>query len=187
MRWWKEKEKVTENSTEGRFYGYIKANGLLSLRFTFHVEGCIMALQEQELKTEETLRPGDIDIQQRCIMDAKCRVCGQSNESVYHLVGSCLALAFPFYLNERHNQKARILHQILVKSDSFILNPPEIAEFGDQEIWYGVMIKTTPKSGKTDQTLLFGTRKKCSAEYLSIQFYFTRILRKLLMKSMLNT
>ena len=81
----------------------------------------------------------------------KCRLCGQFSESVYYLVCSCPTLAPSLYLNIRHNQIAKVLYQELIQCDSLILDPPEVTNNGDQEIWFDIMIKTTPNVEKNKQ------------------------------------
>ena len=60
------------------------------------------------------------------MMDVKCRVCKDQNESVYHLACSCPILAPTLYLKVRHNQITKILYQEIIKSDHLILNPLEV-------------------------------------------------------------
>ena len=93
-----------------------------------------MAIQEQELKTKEMHRRREKDILKRRLMDVKCTVCGQSNESGYHLVCSCPALAPSLYLNVRHNNITRMKYQELIQSENLIMNPPKITKIHDQEI-----------------------------------------------------
>ena len=45
----------------------------------------------------------------------------------------------------RHDKTARVVYQKLIQCDRLILNPPEVANNRDQEIWFDMMIKTTPK------------------------------------------
>ena len=104
--------------------GIPKTNKWLRLRLTSHIEGYLIATQEEELTTKETQKRREKDTQKRHNIDVKCRVCDQVSESVYHLVCSCPTLAPSLYLNKRHNQIAKVLYQELIQCDRLILNPP---------------------------------------------------------------
>ena len=71
----------------------------LSIRLTSHIQGCLIAIQEQELKTKETQSRREKDTQEGHNIDVKFRVYSQFSESVYHLVCSCPTLAPSLYLN----------------------------------------------------------------------------------------
>ena len=64
-------------------------NSWLQLRFSSHVEGYLMAIQEQELDAKETRKRRKKDEEKKRRMDKKCRACHENEESVFHLVCSC--------------------------------------------------------------------------------------------------
>ena len=125
-------------------------------------------MQEQELNTKETQKRREKDIQKKQAMNAKCRVCGEKSESVYHLVGSCLTLALSLYLKVRHNQIAKILYQEITKNEHLVLNPPEIK--GDMEIWYDMEIQMTPKADKNRPDIVIWEKaeKKCTPVEITV-------------------
>ena len=117
-------------------------------------------MQEQELNTKETQKRREKDIQKKQAMNAKCRVCGEKSESVYHLVGSCSTLAPSLYLKVTHNQIAKILYQEITKNEHLVLNPPEVTVKGDMEIWYDMEIQTAPKVDKNRQDIVIWEKQK---------------------------
>ena len=127
-------------------------------------------MQEQELNTKETQKRREKDIQKKQAMNAKCRVCGEKSESVYHLVGSCSTLSPSLYLKVRHNQIAKMLYQEITKNDHLVLNPPEVTVKGDMEIWYDMEIQTTPKVDKNwpDIVIWEKAEKKCTLVEITV-------------------
>ena len=67
-------------------------------------ESLLMAAQEQSLRTRKVMR----DIDHRNI-DPKCRLCGEKDETVEHLVSACSKLAQIQY-KQRHDKVASIIH-----------------------------------------------------------------------------
>ena len=96
----------------------------LKLRLTSHIEGFIMAVQEQVIDTKETRRRREKNPEKKRSMDTRCRVCHRQEESTFHLVCSCPVLASTLYLHSRHNQVARVIYQEIVESDKPIYNLP---------------------------------------------------------------
>jgi len=72
-------------------------------------ESLLMAAQEQSLRTRKVMR----DIDHRNI-DPKCRLCGEKDETVEHLVSACSKLAQIQY-KQRHDKVASIIHWRLCK------------------------------------------------------------------------
>ena len=87
-----------------------KTNRWLNLKLSSHIEGFMSVIQEQEIDTKDTRRRSEKDQQKKREMDVLCRICGNHEESVYHLVCSCPVLAPTLYLDARYNQIARILY-----------------------------------------------------------------------------
>jgi hypothetical protein len=75
-------------------------------------ESLLMAAQEQSLRTRKIMH--DIDHRN---MDPKCRLCGQKDETVEHLVSAYPKLAQTEY-KARHDKVAAILHWRLCKKFS---------------------------------------------------------------------
>ena len=79
-------------------------------------------------------------------MNTKCRACNKSDESVFHLICSCPALAPTLYLNMRHNQVARILYQEIIQSENMIYKPSPVTKNNNLEIWRGQIDNNSDKS-----------------------------------------
>ena len=160
---WKDKEThgyLKRTLEQDEFVDEKRTNGWLNLKLTSHVEGYIAAMQEQELNTKETQKRREEDIQKKQTMNAKCRVCGEKSESVYHLVGSCSILAPSLYLKVRHNQIAKILYQEITKYEHLVLNPPEVTVKGDMEYGMTWKSKQHQRQTKIGQILSYGKRQK---------------------------
>ena len=110
-----------------------------------HVEGYIMAVQEQEIDTKETRKRREKDLEKKKSMDTRCRVRHQHEKSTFHLVCSCPILAPSLYLNSRHNQVARVVYQEIIESSKPIYNPPRVATKDQIEIWWDVDVQTVAK------------------------------------------
>ena len=67
-------------------------------------ESLLMAAQEQSLRTRKIMH----DIDHRNV-DSKCRLCGEKDETVEHLVSACSKLAQTEY-KARHDKVASIIH-----------------------------------------------------------------------------
>ena len=170
---WKDKEThgyLKRTLEQDAFVDEKRTNGWLNLKLTSHVEGYIAAVQEQELNTKETQKRREKDIQKKQAMNAKCRVCGEKSESVYHLVGSCSTLAPSLYLKVRHNQMQRFLYQEITKNEHLVLNPPEVTVKGDMEIWYDMKIQMTPKVDKNRPDIVIWEKaeKKCTLVEITV-------------------
>ena len=117
----------------------------LKLRLTSHVEGFVMAVQEQEIDMKETRKRREKDPGKRRSMNTPCRVCHQQEESTFHLVCSCPVLAPALYLHSSHNQVARVIYQEIVESDKPIYNLPRVTTRDQLEIWWDMEVYTTAK------------------------------------------
>ncbi|KAI4469561.1 hypothetical protein MML48_1g01499 [Holotrichia oblita] len=72
-------------------------------------EGFIFSMQDQVVATKSYRKH---ILKDPNMPNAKCRVCGQKDETIDHLMGSCTVLA-PKEYTDRHNNVAKILHQKL--------------------------------------------------------------------------
>ena len=121
-----------------------KTNQWLNLRFTSHIEGYVSAIQGQEIETKRREKNPEI----KRNMNTKCRACNKFDESVFHLICSCPALAPTLYLNMRHNQVARILYQEIIHSENMIYKPPPVTKKNNLEIWSDNSITTVTRVEK---------------------------------------
>ena len=82
--------------------------------FSSHVEGYLCAIQEEEIFTNalKSRRVKDVEV------DANCRRCRNSKETIQHVVAACPRLGASMYLPWRHNKVANIIYQnVLPKND----------------------------------------------------------------------
>ena len=91
-------EKVTheylqKNFKSNDFIDFKGTNEWLELRLSSHLERYAAAIMEQEINTEERMKRKEKDPKKKHKMDTKCRICGKSDESIYHLICSCSVLA----------------------------------------------------------------------------------------------
>ena len=97
-------------------------------------------------------------------MNTKCRACNKFDESVFHLICSCPALAPTLYLNMRHNQVARILYQEIIQSENMIYKPPPVTKKNNNlEIWWEKSITTVTRVEKNGPDIIIWdtTSKTC--------------------------
>ena len=93
LKQWKEKQLYEET------WGWIGKGYLRK-----EAEGLIFAAQEQALRTNWIRK--NIDGQE---VSEKCRMCGERDESIIHLIAKCKKLAQKEY-KQRHDNIARIVH-----------------------------------------------------------------------------
>ena len=93
LKQWKEKQLYEET------WGWIGKGYLRK-----ETEGLIFAAQEQALRTNWIRK--NIDGQE---VSEKCRMCGERDESITHLIAKCKKLAQKEY-KQRHDNIARIVH-----------------------------------------------------------------------------
>ena len=77
-------------------------------------EGMIIAAQDQALRTNWIKK--NIDKQN---ISEKCRMCGERDESVSHIIAECATIAQTDY-KERHDNVARIIHLELCQNKKFV-------------------------------------------------------------------
>ena len=115
--------------------------------FRFETESLICAAQEQALATKYTRskiwKQGN---------DTKCRLCGEHNETVHHIVSGCKMLAVNQY-TFRHNQVGKYLHWWILKdlgvtvTESWLNNDPvNIIKHEDTVIMWDKAILTDKKN-----------------------------------------
>ena len=111
------------------------------------------SLISNEQSPKDTRKRREKNQERKQQMDIRCRVCGKHEESVYHLVCLCPALAPTLYLDARHNQIARIMYQEILENEKLVYNPPPVTKVGEIEIWWDEPSAPTRKSKRTDLTL----------------------------------
>ena len=125
-----------------------KTSKWLNLHLPAHTERYITAIEEQELDTKETRKRREKHPGKKKNMDILYRVCKKAEESVYHLVCACPALAPTVYLNIRHNQLARIIYQNITGNDKMEIKTPPVTNKDQMEIWWNEHIRTFTKTEK---------------------------------------
>ena len=167
------KEKVT--------HGYLKSqiekddtidqkatNNWLQQRFSAHVEGYIMSIQEQELDTKETRKRLEKNQEKKNRMDIRCRMCNENDETVYHLICSCPKLAPTLYLEARHNQIARILYQEIMKNEKISYNPPRVTIKNEIELWWDMEVHTVIKVKKNQPDIVLWNHELKTCQIIEI-------------------
>ena len=111
-------------------------------------ESLLCAAQEQVLATKyiraKIWKKGN---------DVKCRLCGEQDETVHHIISGCKMLAATQYLF-RHNQVGKYLHWCILKNigvqvdDSWLNHvPKEVVQHDDTTVMWDKSITTEKKVG----------------------------------------
>lgn len=108
-------------------------------------EGFIAAIHDQVIHTKSYRKR----IMKKKVENVMCRMCGEKEESLDHLISGCSVLAPKQYL-ERHNSVAGIIHQELAKKymgeedlgPYYNYNPPPIKENEDCRLYWDRKIRT---------------------------------------------
>ena len=140
-----------------------KASNAWMKRSTFssHVEGYLCAIQEEEIFTNalKLKRVKDVEV------DVNCRCCGNSKETMQHVVAACPRLSASMYLPWHHNKVANIIYQNVIPKNDENKRQPIRESFAntDIEIWWDRKIKTLKKCehDKPDIVLWKKDEKKC--------------------------
>ena len=143
-------------------------NNWLQLRFSAHIEGYLMAVQKQELDTKATRKRREEDEDKKRKMGTRCRACHENEESVFHSVCSCPHLAPTLYLETRHNQTARIIHQELLQNDKLDFNPQRVTQKDQLELWWEIDAKTVTKVKKNKPDMMLWDREQKTCQLIEI-------------------
>ncbi|VEN60233.1 unnamed protein product, partial [Callosobruchus maculatus] len=108
-------------------------------------EGFILAIQDQVVATRSYRRR----IMKQRLENIKCRMCGNNEETLDHIIASCSVLAPKQYL-DRHNKVAMIIHQelrkIYMKLENIVpcykYEPPAVCEDEKVRIYWNRKIQT---------------------------------------------
>ena len=98
-------------------------------------------------------------------MNTKCKLCGEKEVNIFHIIASCAYFSSNLYLHSRHNPIAKNIYGqvILQRKENRNIHaittkiPLTIAKLDDVEIWWDKPIIATNKYLTTDRILLFGT------------------------------
>ena len=106
-----------------------------------HVEGYIMALQEQEINTRDSLTKKEKNLKRKQEMNNPCRLCRKNVETLYHVTTGCPAVSLSLYLNICHNAIAKIIFENIINENENTMqkifkDPEPITVFRDLEIWW---------------------------------------------------
>ena len=127
-------------------------------------------MQEQEIDARGLRKRRDKDVTKKKSINSTCRICKSAEESLFHLLCSCLVLAPTLYLTVCHNQVARIIYQELMNHDRVIYKPPEVTRTEDKEIWWDVYVTTPGKveRNRPDIVLWDLKNRKCTIIEISV-------------------
>ena len=144
-------------------------------------EGTILAAQEQAIRVRAIMHRID-----KSCPSPLCRLCGQRDETVAHIVAECQSLAQRQYKNWRHDVVARVLHWELCKkfklphNDRWYEHTPEpSAQNENAKLIWDVTIQTDKKvdHNKPDIVLIDKTSNFCLIIDVACPFD-TRVIEK---------
>ena len=113
---------------------------------SFHIEGYILAIQEEEINTNLLVAKRDAD------RNKNCRLCKKEKESIQHVIASCPKLSVSMYLPLRHDKVAKVIYDAIIDRKNQKKGIVEIYSEGNKEIWWDKKIATIPplKHNKPD-------------------------------------
>ena len=114
-------------------------NQWLKSNMSSHVEGYILALQEQEINIRDSLKRKEKNLKKKQEMNSTCRLCRKNVETLYHVTTGCPAVSSSLYLNIRHNAIAKIIFKNIINENENTMqkifkDPEPITVFRDLEI-----------------------------------------------------
>ena len=89
-------------------------NQWLKSNMSSHVEGYLMAMQEQEINTKDALERKEKNLEKKRTMDNSCRLCHKNTETLFHITTGCPEASSSLYLNIRHNAVAKVIFQCII-------------------------------------------------------------------------
>ncbi len=111
------RDKYRQKSLQSKFYtttkegrDYKSSDWLRRGHLKRETEGMLMAAQDQALRTKYIRNVIDKED-----ISATCRLCGDRDETVAHIVSECKMLAQKQYMNWRHDKIARVIRWELCK------------------------------------------------------------------------
>ena len=111
-----------------------------------HVEGYIVAIQEQEIRTRDLQKkrehPDDPTSKRQC------RYCKTQKEDIFHILASCSHLSASLYLPVRHDEVGKVLFNSVIRQEnpdqSYVPPTNEVWQSDTVEIWWDTVVKTAP-------------------------------------------
>ena len=120
-------EKNTSKIMHGYFNRTIEKDGKIdhnnskswtkNRKLTFHFEGYIAAIQDQEIPTKYLLNKRAREAGKKPPCDNKCCLCKTNVEDVIHIIGSCPFTSARYYLPMRHDMVAKTLYKEIIKKN----------------------------------------------------------------------
>ena len=129
-----------------------------------HSESTVIAIQDQVIAT----RVYEAKIMNKSIPSLLCRVCGQAEETIFHLLSSCPSLAVSTYLYH-HNLVTSVLHWHLSKMHSFPLRAtswfthkpqPVVENSNAQLLWDFCLVSASHHPSNRPDIVLFDYQNK---------------------------
>jgi len=170
---------LLEKPLHGHFYSFINTNTVdkqrsfvwLKQHLHSETESTIIAVQNQVLAT----RVIEARVMHKSVPSLGCRLCGQVEETIVHLLSACPVLAPTAYLH-RHNLVASVVHLHLMNTYSFVgadqswcsHKPPPVLESSTAKILWDFTLHTDHHhSSNRPDIVLF--------EYCEKRIYFIEI------------
>ena len=127
-------------------------------------KGVILSAQGQALRTNYV----KFRIDHSCV-SPKCRMCGDKDETVWHVIGECSKLSGTEY-KRRHDNAARIIHRALCMKYGFSTaerwyehKPEKVLESREVKILWGFSVQTDHEieARKSDIIVIDKTSREC--------------------------
>ena len=140
-------------------------HGWLRENLPSHVEGYIVAIQEQEIRTRDLQKKREHENDNT--FNSKCRYCNIQREDIFHILASCNHLSASLYLPVRHDEVGKVLLNAIIRQDTpdhtYVSPTDEVWQSDTAEIWWDTVIKTTPtvKHNKPDLVVWKKSSKNC--------------------------
>ena len=140
-------------------------HGWLRENLPSHVEGYIVAIQEQEIRTRDLQKKREHENDNT--FNSKCRYCNIQREDIFHILASCNHLSASLYLPVRHDEVGKVLLNAIIRQDTpdhaYVSPTDEVWQSDTAEIWWDTVIKTAPtvKHNKPDLVVWKKSSKNC--------------------------
>ena len=89
----------------------------------------------------------------------------RSEENIFHIISACPILSPMIYLKSRHNQVAKITYQEKINLEKLI-DPPEVTETADAEIWWDRKIRTVTKIEHNTADMIYWDKENKQCEII---------------------
>ena len=174
----KMKEKHAEAHNKKPQHGYVErkqqnnndinqelTNGWLRSNIPSHVEGYVMAVQEQEIRTRDLQKKREHPDDRT--FNSNCRYCKTKTEDIFHIIAACSHLSASLYLPVRHDEVGKVLYNALIQQEipdhNYVLPSNDVWQSKNVEIWWDTTVKTAPpvKHNKPDLIVWKKTNKHC--------------------------